>query len=200
MAYVKRKRSPAVVIALIVVGAALYGVGCFATMNIVIGTITFRPAAFISCLWGILFGPWVGGLAAAIGNTFISDVLSGWFGIGGLGGFVGNFLMAFIPGMFVRNPKKTSQVIFWSIIGTLLCGICIGGWQQIMNINKFWVMTIAIWACNLPINIILTPIATKLLLPRTIKRGLYWRILPDEKAAEGAEPAPAEPTPSEPGK
>ena len=82
-----KSQNKMVKIALIIVGAVLYGVGCFATMNIVIGTITFRPAAFISCAWGILFGPWVGGLAAAIGNTFISDVLSGWFGIGGVGGY-----------------------------------------------------------------------------------------------------------------
>ena len=39
-------------IALIVVGAVLYGVGCFATMNIVIGTITFRPAFGVA---GLLF-------------------------------------------------------------------------------------------------------------------------------------------------
>lgn len=162
-------------LALIIVGAVLYGVGCFATMNIVIGTITFRPAAFISCLWGILFGPWVGGLAAAIGNTFISDVLSGWFGIGGLGGFIGNFLMAFIPGLLVKNPKKVWQIVLWCAVGSVACAVCIGGWQEIMNINKFLPMFIAIAACNTPINVILTPIATKLLLPRVQKRGLYWR-------------------------
>ena len=35
-----------VLLALIIVGAVLYGVGCFATMNIVIGTITFRPSSW----------------------------------------------------------------------------------------------------------------------------------------------------------
>ena len=148
-------------IALIVVGAVLYGVGCFATMNIVIGTITFRPAAFISCAWGILFGPWVGGAAAAIGNTFISDVLSGWFGIGGVGGFVGNFIMGFLPGLLVRDPRKWLPISLWSCIASILCGICIGGWQQIMNINQFWVMCVAVWACNIPINVVLTPIAVQ---------------------------------------
>ena len=106
----KQKRSSVMTIALIIVGAVLYGVGCFATMNIVIGTITFRPAAFIACAWGILFGPWTGGLAAAIGNTFISDVLAGWFGIGGVGGFVGNFIMGFLPALLIRNAKKIPQI------------------------------------------------------------------------------------------
>ena len=62
------KKSTVTTISLIIVGAVLYGVGCFATMNIAIGTVTFRPAAFIACAWGILFGPWIGGISAAIGN------------------------------------------------------------------------------------------------------------------------------------
>lgn len=185
-----KKRSPAMTIALIIIGAVLYGVGCFATMNIVIGTITFRPAAFISCAWGILFGPWIGGAAAAIGNTFISDVLAGWFGIGGLGGFLGNFVMGFLPGLMVKNAKKWPPISIWSAIASVICAACIGAWQQIMGINKFWPMFLAVCACNIPINVILTPIAVKLLLPRVIKRGLYWKEDPDAVEEKGDEPAP----------
>ena len=177
-----KSQNKMVKIALIIVGAVLYGVGCFATMNIVIGTITFRPAAFISCAWGILFGPWVGGLAAAIGNTFISDVLSGWFGIDGVGGFVGNFLMGFLPAILVRNPKKWWSISIWCAVASVACAVCIGGWQEIMNINKFVPMFIAICACNTPINVILTPIAVKLLLPRVQKRGLYWKEVEEDDA------------------
>ncbi len=191
MATEKKKRSPAQIIALIVIGAVLYGVGCFATMNIVIGTATLRPAAFISCLWGILFGPWVGGAAAAIGNTFISDVLAGWFGIGGVGGFVGNFLMGFLPGLLVKNAKKWPQVAFWSAFSCIPCAACIGIWQQIMGINKFWAIAPIVFLGNLPVNAILTPIATKLLLPRVIKRGLYWKKDPDAEESDVApEPEP----------
>lgn len=170
-----RSNNKVVKLALIIVGAVLYGVGCFATMSIAIGTITFRPAAFISCAWGILFGPWVGGLAAAIGNTFISDVLSGWFGIGGVGGFVGNFLMGFLPALLVRNAKKWWSISLWSAVAAVLCAACIGLWQEVMNINKFWPMFVAVCGSNVPVNVILTPIAVKLLLPRVQKRGLYWR-------------------------
>lgn len=162
-------------IALIIVGAVLYGVGCFATMNIVIGTITFRPAAFIACAWGILFGPWVGGLSAAIGNTFISDILSGWFGIGGVGGFVGNFIMGFLPALLVRNAKKWPTVALWSGVSAVICAACIAGWQQIMGINTFVVMFLAVCGSNVPVNVIATPIATSLLIDRVKKRGLYWR-------------------------
>ncbi|MEA4969770.1 MAG: ECF transporter S component [Candidatus Pelethousia sp.] len=170
-----KKNSTVTTISLIIVGAVLYGVGCFATMNIAIGTVTFRPAAFIACAWGILFGPWIGGISAAIGNTFISDVLSGWFGIGGVGGFLGNFIMGFLPALMVRNAKKWAPISIWSGIAAVICAIFIAGWQQIMSINKFWPMFIAVCASNIPINLILTPIAVKLLLPRVQKRGLYWK-------------------------
>ena len=171
----KKKRNAVTTISLIIVGAVLYGVGCFATMNIAIGTVTFRPAAFIACAWGILFGPWVGGIAAAIGNTFISDVLSGWFGIGGVGGFLGNFIMGFLPAILVRDAKKWLPISIWSGIAAIICAVFIAGWQEIMSINKFWPMFVAVCASNIPINVILTPIAVKLLLPRVQKRGLYWK-------------------------
>ena len=121
-------------------------------------------------------------LIPQIGNTFISDVLSGWFGIGGVGGFVGNFLMGFLPAILVRNPKKWWSISIWCAVASVACAVCIGGWQEIMNINKFVPMFIAICACNTPINVILTPIAVKLLLPRVQKRGLYWKEVEEDDA------------------
>lgn len=179
-----RSKNKVVKIALIIVGAVLYGVGSFATMGVAIGTVTFRPAAFIACAWGILFGPWVGGIAAAIGNTFISDVLSGWFGIGGVGGFVGNFIMGFLPGLLVLNPRKKIPVGLWSAASAVICAACIAGWQEIMSINKFWPMFLAVNVSNIPVNLILTPIAVSLLIGRVQARGLYWRDLRDEKTSE----------------
>jgi hypothetical protein len=104
-------------IALTIIGAVLYGLGAFSTMNLAIGFITLRPFAFIAVVWGVFFGPWVGGIAALIGNTFISDILAGWFGIGGVGGAVGNFMMAFIPGLLVAHPKNWHH---WDAGGGLL--------------------------------------------------------------------------------
>lgn len=184
----KQKFKP-IHIALIIVGAVLYGLGSFATMGIAFGTVTLRPAAFISCAWGILFGPWVGGLAAAIGNTFISDILSGWFGIGGVGGFVGNFLMGFLPALLVRNARKWWQVGLWSGLSAVVCAACIAGWQVIMSIAPaFWPMFAAVCVSNIPVNVIATPIVVALLLDRVAKRGMYWKELPpkpDKSAAGG---------------
>lgn len=162
-------------VALTIIGAVIYGLGCFATMGIAIGFITLRPAAFIACTWGILFGPWVGGLAAGIGNTFISDILAGWFGVGGVGGFVGNFLMGFIPGLLVTNAKSWKQIAFWSGLSAIICAFAVGGWIALMGYAPFWVLFSTVIASNLPVNVVGTPIAVHYLLERTRKRGLYWR-------------------------
>lgn len=162
-------------IALIIIGAVLYGLASFATMGLAIGFATLRPAAFIACTWGVLFGPWVGGLAAGIGNTFISDILSGWIGVGSVGGFLGNFAMGFIPGYFVKEAANWKQVSFWSGLSALVCAVLVGGWISLMGYSPFWPLFTVVVISNLPVNIIATPIAVKYLLERVKKRGLYWK-------------------------
>ena len=154
----------------------MYGLGAFSTMSWAIGFITLRPFAFIAVLWGVLFGPWVGGLAALIGNTFISDILAGWFGIGGVGGAVGNFLMAFIPGLLVSHPKNWKGVALWGgIVGTLVCAVCVGGWIALMGFAPFITLFTSVLIADIPPNLILAPIIAGWVFSRVQKRGLYWR-------------------------
>jgi energy-coupling factor transport system substrate-specific component len=163
-------------ISLTIIGAVLYGLGAFATMSWAIGFITLRPFAFIAVAWGVLFGPWVGGLAALIGNTFISDILAGWFGIGGVGGAVGNFMMAFIPGLLVAHPKNWKAVALWGgIVGTLVVALCVGGWIALMGFAPFSVLFTSVLIADIPPNLILAPIVCAWIFPRVQKRGLYWR-------------------------
>ncbi len=162
-------------VVLTIVGAVIYGLGCYATMGIAIGFITLRPASFIACLWGVLFGPWVGGLAAGIGNTFISDILAGWFGVGGVGGFVGNFMMGFIPGLLVRDARNWKAVALWSGVSAVVCAFFVGGWIALMGYAPFWVLFWTVILVDVPPNVIATPIAVNYLLEPIRKRGLYWR-------------------------
>lgn len=172
-------------IALTIIGAVLYGLGAFSTMSWAIGFITLRPFAFIAVVWGVFFGPWVGGIAALIGNTFISDVLSGWFGIGGVGGAVGNFLMAFIPGLLVYNAKNWKAVAFWGVIATLIAAVCIGGWIALMGFSPFLTLFTSVLIADIPPNLILAPIVCVWLFKRVKARGLYWRDrLDDAEASE----------------
>ena len=90
--------------------------------------------------------------------------------------------MGFLPGLMVRDPKKWLPISIWSAIAAIICGACIGGWQEIMQINKFFPMFLAVCGSNIPVNVVLTPIAVKLLLPRVQKRGLYWKETEDVDA------------------
>lgn len=163
-------------IALTVIGAVLYGLGAFSTMTWAIGFITLRPFAFIAVFWGVMFGPWVGGLAALIGNTFISDILAGWFGIGGVGGAIGNFMMAFIPGLLVAHPKNWKAIAWWGgIVGTLVVALFVGGWIALMGFAPFMTLFTSVLIADIPPNLIIAPIVCYWLFDRIRARGLYWR-------------------------
>jgi energy-coupling factor transport system substrate-specific component len=188
-----KQKFGALEIALVIIGAVLYGLGAFSTMSWAIGFITLRPFAFIAVVWGVLFGPWVGGLAALIGNTFISDILAGWFGIGGVGGAIGNFMMAFIPGLLVPHPKNWKAVALWGgIVGTVVCAFFVGGWIALMGFAPFWTLFTSVLIADIPPNLILAPIVSSWLFNRVQARGLYWRDRLEEPEAAEA-PSAAKP-------
>jgi len=171
----KGKKFTTTDIALTIVGGVIYGLSAFATMNWAIGFITLRPFVFVAPLWGILFGPWVGGLAGLIGNTFISDILAGWFGIGGVGGAVGNFMLGFLPGLMVKNAKDWKSVILWSVVATFICAFAVGGWIALMGFAPFWTLFSTVLICDIPPNVIILPFLSSYLVDRVRKMGLYYQ-------------------------
>ncbi|MDY6876139.1 MAG: ECF transporter S component [Chloroflexota bacterium] len=164
----------AIDIALTIIGGVIYGLAAFATMNWAIGFITLRPLVFVAPLWGIFFGPWVGGLAGLIGNTFISDILAGWFGIGGVGGAVGNFMLGFLPGLMVKDAKNWKSVILWAVVATLICAVAVGGWIALMGYAPFWTLFSTVLIADIPPNVIILPILSYYLVDRVRKMGLYY--------------------------
>lgn len=176
----KRKSFLPIDIALTIIGGVIYGLAAFSTMNWAIGFITLRPLVFVAPLWGILFGPWVGGLAGLIGNTFISDILAGWFGIGGVGGAIGNFMLGFLPGLMVKNAKDWKSVIFWAVIATLICAVAVGGWIALMGYAPFLTLFSTVLIADIPPNVIILPFLSYYLVDRVRKMGLYY---PERKAA-----------------
>ena len=92
--------------------------------------------------------------------------------------------MGFLPGLMVRNPRNKVAVGLWSAASAVLCAACIALWQEVMGINKFWPMFLAVNVSNIPVNLILTPIAVGLLIGRVQARGLYWKELPEAPAEE----------------
>lgn len=114
-------------IALIAINAALYCVGSLATAYIPTGIffIQFRPAIAIPAVFAVLFGPWVGGLGAALG-TFIASIIR--YGTPLLTIFSGtpaNLAGFAVLGYLAQKLMRKTHWIMAVIIGTI-AGMSIG--------------------------------------------------------------------------
>ncbi|QOJ79411.1 QueT transporter family protein [Infirmifilum lucidum] len=175
-------------IALAALSAAVYGALLAATapITIVPGFTWLRPANSLAPLFGMFFGI-PGALGAAFGNL-IADILAGYFGVGSIGGFVGNFLIAYIPYKFVKDQsfKTTSSIgefyIWGVIVQALVSALYICWWlhvtQALIGLPLFVIWGIiapSILSNNIAVNAILSPILGVLLFPFVKGRGLYWK-------------------------
>ena len=104
-------------VAMIAVSAALYTVvGYLTNAGIVtpmVGVVRFWPSVFVPAIFAVLFGPWVGGIGAAIG-IFFSDMIYPGHGVAFLSLTIGvpsNFLMFFLIGHIARADVSWKQAI-----------------------------------------------------------------------------------------
>ncbi|MEM2319321.1 MAG: ECF transporter S component [Candidatus Bathyarchaeia archaeon] len=111
--------------AMTAVCAALYTiVGYLTNLGIVspvVGVVRFWPSVIVPAVFAALFGPWVGGIGAAIG-IFFADMIHPGHGIALLSLTVGvpaNFLGFFIIGYISRRNVKWKHVA----AGLGVCGI-----------------------------------------------------------------------------
>ena len=99
------------------ISAALYAiVGILTNLGIVtpvVGVVKFWPAVFVPGIFAVLFGPWVGGLGAAIG-IFVSDMVQPGHGIALLSLTVGctsNFAGFYLIGFISQIKMKWKDII-----------------------------------------------------------------------------------------
>jgi len=96
------------------INAALYAVGSFATAYIPSpwGMGQFRPAVVIPAIFSIIFGPWAGGVGAALGTLIADSVKHGGIYPGSLLAAVpGNFLGFFLMGYALRRKFSWPRFI-----------------------------------------------------------------------------------------
>ncbi|MGD6934139.1 MAG: ECF transporter S component [Candidatus Bathyarchaeia archaeon] len=103
--------------------AALYAVGSLTTAYIPSpwGMGQFRPAVVIPSFFATVFGPWAGGLGAALGTLIADSIKHGGIYPGSLLSAVpGNFIGFFIMGYFLRKKFTWSRFITWTNISLLI--------------------------------------------------------------------------------
>jgi len=106
------------------VSAALYAiVGYLTNLGIVspvVGVVRFWPSVVVPAAFAVLFGPWVGGISAAIG-IFISDMVHPGHGIALLSFTVGvpsNFAGFFLIGLISRRNMEWRHIAIALIVGS----------------------------------------------------------------------------------
>lgn len=107
------------------IGAALYAlVGIITNLGIiapVVGVVKFWPAVVVPGVFAVLFGPWVGGIGAAIG-IFVSDMVQPGHGVALLSLTVGstsNFAGFFLVGLISRMNLKWRDILILTAVGTI---------------------------------------------------------------------------------
>jgi uncharacterized membrane protein len=101
--------------------AALYAViGLLTSFGLSVGGVAFYPAVVVPAIFAVLFGPWVGGIGAAIG-IFIRDVI--YHGdplLSLVAGVTSNFAMFFLLGYFSHTKINRRKIALSGIIGGIL--------------------------------------------------------------------------------
>jgi uncharacterized membrane protein len=112
-------------IAIMALCAALYTViGYLTSFGLSFGGVAFWPAAFVPAIFAVLFGPWEGGVGAAIG-IFIRDVIViGQPLLSLTVGVPANFAAFFLIGYFAHRKLDQKKTLFSLIIGV---GVMLAG-------------------------------------------------------------------------
>lgn len=175
---------------LVAVVAAVYAALLipFNAIVIIPGFTSVRPANVLPVIFGIMFGP-AAAWGSAIGNL-VSDVFSGQFGIGSVGGFVGNFAFAFVayrlwgnlgalssgtePDFRENAGRQLVEYVVIALVASTTCAAIIAWWLDILGLFPFSVFATIVTINNTLAAAVLGPPLLYLVYPRIKEMGLLY--------------------------
>jgi uncharacterized membrane protein len=113
-------------IAIMALCAALYAVvGYLTSFGLTFGGVAFWPAAFVPAIFAVLFGPWEGGVGAAIGIFIRDSIVNGQPLLSLTVGVPANFAAFFLMGYLAHKKLDKKQTLAGLLIGIvfLLAGL-----------------------------------------------------------------------------
>lgn len=166
---------------LVLLGATLHGVTAWLSADELWEYTDFPAAlfAFIPALFGVLFGPWIGGFAGVLGSL-TWDMLAEEFWAASWGVAVGAFALGALPGLIVKDARNWKAVLGAGILasgayalgGPVAIGILEDWWYDL------WYIAGRVLAAALPPNVLLLPLLARWLVGPIRRWGLYWRDAP----------------------
>ena len=165
---------------------------------IIPGFTEVRPANVFPTVFGLMFGP-AGAWGSAIGNT-LGDLLGGTVTWGSVAGFVGNFLLGFIPyklwgttglvsardmSQNVNSRRKLAAYVLGACVSSSACALVVGWYLDLVGLIPFAFIAIVITLNNLLAQIVLGPPLLLLLYPRVKRWGLIWTDIMKKEEVSG---------------
>ncbi|MEM1522068.1 MAG: hypothetical protein QXU69_03535, partial [Thermofilaceae archaeon] len=121
-------------------------------------------------------------------GNLLADIFGGFFGVGSFGGFIGNFLIAYLPFKLVQDHSFSTatsigEFYVWGVIAqAFVSAIYICWWldaaQMLVGLPLFVIWGIIapiILTNNIVVNAVLSPVLGRVLWPLIKGRGLYWK-------------------------
>jgi hypothetical protein len=109
--------------------AALYAIGSYMTSFVVSpwGVGQFRPAVIVPALFATIFGPWVGGVGAALGTLIADSAKHGTLYFGSLLAAVpGNFIGFFLFGYILKRKFTWGRFVAISNVTLVVANLIVG--------------------------------------------------------------------------
>ncbi|MCC6013483.1 MAG: ECF transporter S component [Candidatus Verstraetearchaeota archaeon] len=181
----KLKRPDALTaIAYAAITSAVTGVGFLLTAPIPLipGAIHWRVLAFLPCVFGVMYGPIIGFISGAIGNTLWA-VLGGYFNPATpIFDLIGVGITGLLPGLLTKPNDVLSKTglikiaVISFIAGIIMVPIVAIGFDWV-GVAPFIPAVILLSLSDLPPILIGTPIVVRAIVPVLMKRGLIrWRL------------------------
>lgn len=158
----------------------------FKVFVLVPGYTEFRPGVVIPVVFSLMFGP-AAAWGAGMGNL-IGDILGGMLGPGSAFGFVGNFLLGYVPykvwgrmGIFSSGGEPTirpgwiGEYLLAAGLASAVCGTFIAWGLDMLGLVPFVVLSNLISTPNFLLSGVLGPPLLAALYPRVKKWGLLYR-------------------------
>lgn len=186
-------------IMLVAVVAAVYAAILipFKVFTILPGLTSVRPANAFPVVFSLMFGP-AAAWGSAIGNL-IADIFGGTFGLGSIGGSVGNFFFGFVGykiwgnlGLLSSDEEPSmhtiGQIVEYGIIAitsSAVCAVIIAWAADFLGLVPFSVLAPIIMVNNTLAAVILGPPLLYLIYPRIKNMNfLYPELLGNEELSD----------------
>ncbi|TDA39078.1 MAG: histidine kinase [Thermoproteota archaeon] len=166
------------------VASAVTGIGFLLTAPIPLipGAIHWRVLAFLPCMFGILYGPVIGFLAGALGNTLWA-VVGGYFNPATpIFDLIGVGLTGLIPGYFCKpqdslSKKGLLKIALVSLLSGIIMVPIVAIGFDLVGVAPFGPAVILLVLSDIPPILIGTPIVMAAITPPLLKRKLIrWRL------------------------